>query len=118
MKLSSLVALAVFGTCFLNAKRVEAKPFLYTDSYSHGGTAQKCLANAKSTLKKLSFDNFSVDDSSKDLRSLSIKGYHQDEYIVAEIECNQKLGVTILGVSGLDNEMTYEMYSKLHRAEW
>ena len=118
MKLSSLVALAFFCTCFLNAKRVEAKPFLYTDSYSHGGTAQKCLANAKSTLKKLSFDNFRVDDSSKHLRSLSVKGYHQEEYIVAEIECNQKLGITMLGVSGLDSEMTYEIYLKLHKAEW
>ena len=118
MKASSLIALAVFGTCFLNAKRVEAKPFLYTDSYPHGGNAQGCLAKAKSALKKLSFDNFDVDDSSKHIRSLSVKGYHQEEYIIAEIECNQKLGITTLGVSGLDNDMTYEMYLKLHEAEW
>ena len=119
MKLLNAIAAAVVcGTFLFATKRAEAKPFIYVDSYSYGGTAEKCLKNARSVLKKLEFDDFDIDDSLKKERKLSITGYHKEEYLSAEIECDQKMGVSSLGVSGLDHDLTYEMYGKLHESEW
>jgi hypothetical protein len=69
-------------------------------------------------LNKLAFDNFYIDDSLKKERKLSISGYHKDEYLSVEIECDQKMGVTSLGVSGLDHELTFDMYEKLYKSKW
>ena len=49
---------------------------------------------------------------------MSITGYHQTEYLTVEIQCDQKMGVSVLGVSGLDNTIAYEMYKKLHKEGW
>ena len=97
---------------------MEAKPFIYVDSYSYDCTADKCVENAESELKKLEFENFVIDTSLKNKRKLSVAGYHKDEYIAVEIHCDQKIGITSLGVSGLDPDLTYEMYGKLHKASW
>lgn len=43
---------------------------------------------------------------------------HNDDYMVVEIGCDQKPGVTYLAISGLDNETTYKTYSKLYTSEW
>jgi hypothetical protein len=41
-----------------------------------------------------------------------------NEYLSVEIECNQKMGITVLGVAGLDNELTWKTYKALNKAEW
>ena len=38
--------------------------------------------------------------------------------MVAEIGCDQKLGVTYLAISGLDNETTHKIHPKLYTPEW
>ena len=119
MKLiNAIAAAAVCGTFLFATKRAEAKPFIYVDSYSYSGTAEQCLKNARIVLNKLAFDNFYIDDSLKKERKLSISGYHKDEYLSVEIECDQKMGVTSLGVSGLDHELTFDMYEKLYKSKW
>ena len=42
---------------------------------------------------------------------------HENEYMVVEIGCDQKLGVAYLAVSGLDHDTTYKIYSKLYGSE-
>ena len=116
--LNAIAAAAVCGTFLFATKRAEAKPFVYVDSYSYSGTADECLKNARSVLNKLAFNNFDIDDSLKKERRLSVTGYHKEEYLSVEIECDQKMGVTSLGVSGLDHELTYDMYGKLHKSKW
>ena len=115
---NAIASSIICGTCLLATKGVEAKPFIYVDSYSYDGTADKCVENAESELKKLEFENFVIDNSLKNKRKLSVAGYHKDEYIAVEIHCDQKIGITSLGVSGLDPDLTYEMYGKLHKASW
>jgi hypothetical protein len=87
------------------------------DSYSHGNTHQKCIAQAKTVLQQNGFGNFDQDQYLED-RVSEITGYHNEESLTVEIECDQKLGTTSLAVSGLDNQLTFDMYKVLHKAEW
>ncbi len=116
--LTSIAAAAVIGTSLLTPKSAEAKPFIYVDNYSYGGTTEQCLKNAQQVLKNHNFDSINEDISLQKERVVSVTGYHQKEYLTVEIQCDQKMGVTVLGVSGLDNKITYETYKKLHKANW
>ena len=77
-----------------------------------------CLKNAKKVFENHNFDPSDVDRTQEKRRVVSVTGYHREEYLTAEIQCDQKMGVTALGVSGLDNDTTYEFYVKLHKEEW
>ena len=110
-------AIAITGTTLLSAGKVNARPYIYMDSYSHGNTHQKCIAQAKTVLQENGFRNFDEDQYLED-RVSEITGYHNDESLTVEIECDQKLGTTSLAVSGLDNQLTFDMYKVLHKAEW
>jgi len=119
MKLFNSIAAAAFvGTGLLSSVNVEAKPFIYVDNYMYSGTTEQCLKNAKGVLKKHNFNLGNTDTSLQKERVVSVTGYHQTEYLTAEIQCDQKMGVSVLGVSGLDNTIAYEMYKKLHEEEW
>ena len=78
---------------------------------------QRVHGKRKKVLKANGFEEFDIHEDSK-YRTSSVKGYHKSESLTAEIECNQKLGITSFGVSSLDNEITYKMYGKLFDAEW
>ena len=75
------------------------------------------MTQAKTVLQENDFGDFDEDQYLEE-RISDITGYHKSESLTAEIECNQKLGITVLGVSGLDNELTYKMYEILHKADW
>ena len=75
------------------------------------------MTQAKTVLQENRFGDFDEDQYLEERKS-DITGYHKSESLTAEIECNQKLGITVLGVSGLDNELTYKMYKILHKADW
>ena len=118
MKLLSPVAvLVIAGTSLFATNQANARPQLFIDSFTNGDTYKVCIASAKKVLKANGFEEFHEDEDSK-YRSASVTGYHKSESLTAEIECNQKLGITLFGVSGLDNEITYKMYQKLYDAEW
>ncbi|MDC0303113.1 hypothetical protein OAL13_00670 [bacterium] len=114
---SSIAALAIAATSLVATNHANARPQLFIDSFTHGGTYKECMASAKKVLSANGFAEFHEDEDSK-YRTASVKGYHKSESLTAEIECNQKLGITVFGVSGLDNEITYKMYGKLFDAEW
>ena len=108
---------AITGTTLLSAGNVKARPYIYMGSYSHGNSHQKCMTQAKTVLQENGFGDFDEDQYLEE-RISDITGYHKSESLTAEIECNQKLGITVFGVSGLDNRLTYKMYKILHKAEW
>ncbi len=112
-----LAAIAITGTTLLSAGKVNARPYIYMDSYSHGNTHQKCIAQAKTVLQQNGFGNFDEDQYLED-RVSEITGYHNEESLTVEIECDQKLGTTSLAVSGLDGDFTYKMYGILFNASW
>ena len=102
----------------LASAAVKAKPFIYTSFYSYSGSYKSCIKKAEAVLTSLGFEEFEYDNTDENNRSVSIAGYHKNEYLTAEIECDQKLGITSLGIAGLDNEITFEYYEKLHDSEW
>ena len=117
MKLLSTTIAAV-STLMFASSAVEAKPFIYTSFYSYSGSYKSCIKKAEAALKSLGFQGFERDNTNERIRSVSIAGYHESEYLTAEIECDQKLGVTSLGVAALDNDIAYEYFLKLYDLEW
>jgi len=116
--LSSIAAAAIVGGSFFSGAPAHAKPFIYTNVYSYGGDFKTCLKRAKQALVENGFSDFE-ENISAESKSGVTSGYRsQDSYLTAEIGCDQKLGVTTLGVAGLDNDATYEMYQKLGDATW
>ena len=95
-----------------------ARPWLYLSSFSHGGTGEACLRDARIALADFGFTR-DVETSRFD----SQEGGHVEALLSnapvrAKIECDPKLGVTSLAVTGLYNDLTYDKYSDLFDAEW
>ena len=77
------------------------------------------LEKRRDCSKKAWFHWFEIETVNESNRSVSISGDHKTEYIVVEIACDQKLGVTALSIAGLDNEYTYDLYLKLfNSSDW
>ena len=117
MKILSATTTAIAALLFAGSAAI-AKPFIYTSFYSYSGSYKSCIKKAEAALKRLGFERFEHENTNEKNRSVSIAGYHESEYLTAEIECDQKLGITSLGVAGLDNDITYEYYGKLYDSEW
>ena len=109
---------ALFTVLLAVAPAVNAKPFLYVTSFSHGGKVEDCLAGAKKAIQKEGIDSFYDDTLSTKHRVGKVSGYSTNEYLSVEIECDQKMGVTVLGVAGLDNDLTWKTYQSLKKATW
>ncbi len=117
MKLLSSIAAAVIGTSFVSTTPAEARPFVYLDSFTYGKDYKTCIKNAEQALVANGFANFEEDENAR-ARKSDISGFHKRESLTAVIECNQRLGITTFSVSGLDNDITYEMYEVLFEADW
>ena len=118
MRLPHFSAAAVaISTLILGTLPATAKPFLYTSTYSYSGSSDKCIKGAETALRKHGFGEFEYDKAKKN-RWMVITGWHNSEYITALINCDPKLGTTTLSVSGIDPDLTYDIYEKLHAAPW
>lgn len=117
MKLFSVIAaIPVIATSAIDIAAANAKPFVYTSLYADGRAYKECLEDAESILKSRQFKDLEIDNSNEIVRAVSISGYHENEYVTVEVECDQNLGVTSLAVAGIDNEFTYKIYRKLYDA--
>ena len=117
MKLFSAIAtVSVVATSAIDIAAANAKPFVYTSVFSDSRTYEECIKSTESILRNHQFKDFEIDNTNKDNRAVSIAGYHESEYLTVEVECDQKLGVIVLAVAGIDNKLAYEIYSKLHNA--
>ena len=97
---------------------VQAKPFLYVISFPYSGKLENCLSGARKAMKAQGINTFYDDQISKKDRAGKVSGYSSDEYLSVEIECDQKMGITVLGVAGLDNDLTWKTYQALNNAQW
>ena len=98
-----------------------ARPWLYVSGFTHGGSADECLQAAKEVLAKNGFkDELEIERYEGDSKNKGgfVTGELADAPVTAQIECNATEGLTTLGVSGLDNELTYKKYDDLFEAEW
>ena len=69
-------------------------------------------------MKAQGINTFYDDQISKKDRAGKVSGYRSDEYLSVEIECHQKMGITVVGVAGLDNDLTWKTYQALNNAQW
>ena len=117
MKLFGVIAtISVIATSAIDIAAASAKPFVYTSFFADGRTYKECLKSAESILKSRQFKDLEIDNSNENVSAVSISGYHENEYVTVEVECDQNLGVTSLAVAGIDNEFTYKIYRKLYDA--
>ena len=113
----ALLALTIFGL----PSPAAARPWLYVSTFSYGGNSEKCVNQAKAALEAQGFTkDVQIEWNVKNDKSQGgrVEGVLSSSPVRAKIECNSKDGITGLGVSGLDNDLTYAEYSKLHDASW
>ena len=76
------------------------------------------MRGAKAALREAGFTRNVNSNVNGGKRYGEVYGDHYDGSMTAEINCEISKGVTILGVAGLDNDVTFRKYNELHRAEW
>ena len=87
-------------------------------SYDYDGSYVTCIGNAEKALRSQGFNRDLKSKKFPESRSAMVYAWHDDESITADIRCYQKDGLTLLGVAGLDNDTTYDIYQKLQEATW
>ena len=96
----------------------DARPYLYMSAYEYDGSYSACAANAEKVLRGQGFNDGLKSEKDSESRSAMVYAWHDDESITADIRCYQREGTTVLGVAGIDNEVTWEIYEKLKAADW
>jgi len=116
-KPSFLFSVAAYLFSAMTAQAALARPDIYTSAFEYGASVDVCLEGAEQALVDAGFtENIETDEIDEKLAS--IDGEMPSDAVTADILCDQSLGVTVLSVSGLDGDLTYEKYSELYDAEW
>lgn len=98
---------------------LQARPWIYVNGFTYDGGAEQCLKNAKRVLAKHGFtDELEIDQYKKGEKGGFVEGVLAGSPVRAVIECNGSEGITAFGVSGLDNDLTYEKYTKMFDEAW
>ena len=121
MKAYSIAAGLALLTAASSFAPVFARPFIYVSGFSYSGSASECLKGAKKTLKEEGFTrDLEVEKFTGDATGEGgyVYGYLKSNPVTATIECNSAEGLTSLGVSGLNDSLTFEKYEALYEAEW
>ena len=95
-----------------------ARPWVYLTSFSYGGTGEQCLGAARIALANAGFTRDVYTSRFDSQKGGLVEALLSNSPVRAKIECDPKLGITSLAVSGLNNELTYEKYMELFKAEW
>lgn len=94
-------------------------PYLYTGNSSKG-TSQDinaCAANARSILASNGYVD-SINESRNDEGSaVWVSGDRNDIGVSAEFQCSSN-GVTVLAMSGMDNNKLFPEYDRIHDLNW
>ena len=110
-----LIAAGLFSV--LSAQAGLARPYIYTSAFEYGASVDVCLEGAEQALIDAGFtEDIEIDDI--DAKLALIQGEMPSDAVTADILCDQSLGVTVLSVSGLDRDLTYEKYDELYDTEW
>ena len=110
-----LIAAGLFSVT--SAQAALARPDIYTSAFEYGAKVDVCLEDAEQALIDAGFtENIEIDEIDEKLAS--IEGEMPSDSITADILCDQSLGITVLSVSGLDGDLTYDKYIELFDAEW
>ncbi|QPN66567.1 hypothetical protein [Synechococcus sp. CBW1006] len=95
-----------------------ARPFLYMASFDYSGPYKQCVANAEKLLRSSGISRELEKKEYEESKSAVVFAFKDDDAITVEIQCIQKAGISLLGVAGLDNEGTWELFNELSAASW
>ena len=95
-----------------------ARPWVYLTSFSYSGTGEKCLRAARVALANAGFTREVYTSRFDSQEGGLVEALLTNSPVRAKIECDPKIGITSLAVSGLSNDLTYEKYMVLFKAEW
>ena len=118
MKSVAVATSALLGAFFVFGSPSQARPYVYTSTYSYGMSVKNCADGAKKALRTNGFSKIDEDKSGIKERVIRVSSNHNTESVQVTVLCNQKMGITTLAIAGLDNKFTYDLYLKLHEAEW
>ena len=80
------------------------------------GTVEACIKDMKMAANKNGFTESQETIMSDDKKSGSFHANHKDSPMHFTANCAPKAGVWSMSVSGIDNDMTFEMYGKVFDA--
>tara|TARA_B100002052_G_C15420846_1_gene392733 strand:- start:118 stop:474 length:357 start_codon:yes stop_codon:yes gene_type:complete len=101
----------------ISAQAALARPDIYLSAFEYGASVDVCLEGAEQALIDAGFtENIEIDEIDEKLAL--IDGEMPSDAVTADILCDQSLGVTVLSVSGLDVDLTYDKYTELFDSEW
>jgi hypothetical protein len=94
-------------------------PYIYTGSSNKAGgqDVTACVANARSILSSNGYVNAVEESTSDDGTSAWISGDRNDIGVVASFQCVSN-GVTVLAMSGMDNDKLFPEYDRIHDLNW
>ena len=109
-----------FVFVMLSSGAALARPFVYIASFAHGQKVTQCLDSAEKALAKYKFtlDIVRDYDPKQSDKVGRVYGSQAESSTKAVILCDQKEGITSLAVSGLDIDVTWDLYTKMFYAEW
>ena len=117
---SIATALALFAASSSFAP-ASARPSLYVSGFTYSGSANECLKGAKKALRQAGFRrDLEIDEYDGDAAETGgyVDGYLKNDAVTASIQCDSVEGITTLGVSGLNDDLTFEKYEELFEADW
>lgn len=114
----SLKAFVLAGiAAAVSAGSAQARPHLYSDAFDYSGTVFECMKGARQALSNAGFKD-NLYKEMQDAKVGFVKGDLKSDSVTAEITCNQKLGITVMAVSGLDDNLTHKKYLTLYDSTW
>lgn len=100
-------------------KATPATPYIYTGSSNKTGgqDVTACIANARSILNSNGYVSAIEESTSDDGTAAWISGDRTDIGVVAGFQCVSN-GVTVLAMSGMDNDKLFPEYDRIHDLNW
>jgi hypothetical protein len=94
-------------------------PYIYSGSSNKAGgqDVTACIANVRSILSSNGYVNSVEESTSDDGSAAWISGDRNDIGVVASFQCAAN-GVTVLAMSGLDNDKLFPEYDRIHDLNW
>ena len=94
-------------------------PYLYTGNSNKGRTQDinACAANARSILASNGYVDSVNDSRNHEGSAIWVSGDRNDIGVSAEFQCSNN-GVTVLAMSGLDNDKLFAEYDRIHDLNW
>lgn len=94
-------------------------PYLYTGNSTKGSSQDinACAVNARSILASNGYVDSTNESRNEEGSAVWVSGDRNDIGVSAEFQCSNN-GVTVLAMSGMDNDKLFAEYDRIHDLNW